>query len=90
MASEQNYVYSLNLENGKKYVGRTSNLEQRLNQHFSGHGAEWTKKNPPVSVNHIQKCKTPESAKKAETIVYNKMKEYHGKNNVRGAGNTRS
>lgn len=29
------------------------------------------------------------TAKKAETIVYNNMKKYHGTNKVRGAGHTK-
>ena len=83
------YVYSLNLKGGKKYVGYTRNINKRLNQHFSGNGAQVTKDNIPVSVNHIQKCKNVRNAKKAETIVYYNMKNYHGANRVRGAGNTK-
>ena len=86
----KNYVYSLNLKGGKKYVGKTTNIKKRLSQHFSGKGAQWTKKNKPVSVNHVQNCKTSKSASKAETIVYKKMRDYHGKTKVRGAGHTRS
>lgn len=89
-SSKQTYVYSLNLKNGKKYVGMTQNLEKRMGQHFLGKGAKWTQKNKPVSINHIQKCKSYENAKKAETIVYKKMKDYHGINKVRGAGHTKS
>ena len=33
-------VYSLNLKNGKKYVGMTSNPEKRIGQHFLGKGAK--------------------------------------------------
>jgi predicted GIY-YIG superfamily endonuclease len=92
-------VYSLNLKGGKKYVGMTkpgpvvngkTPLDRRLLQHFSGNGAKWTQKHQPVSVNSVQKCKSLSTAKKAETIVYYKMKDYHGKANVRGAGHTRS
>ena len=82
-------VYSLNLKNGKKYVGMTSNPEKRIGQHFLGNGAKWTQKNKHVSVNHIQKCKSLSNAKKAETIVYKKMRDYHGINKVRGAGHTK-
>ena len=71
----------------RSLVGYLGN--KRLNQHFSGNGAQVTKKNRPVSVNHIQKCKNVRNAKKAETIVYYNMKNYHGANRVRGAGNTR-
>jgi putative endonuclease len=89
-SNKQAYVYSLNLKNGKKYVGMTQNLEKRMGQHFLGKGAKWTQKNKPVSINHVQKCKSYESAKKAETIVYKKMRDYHGIKKVRGAGHTKS
>ena len=89
-SNKQTYVYSLNLKNGKKYVGMTQNLEKRMGQHFLGKGAKWTQKNKPISINHVQKCKSYESAKKAETIVYKKMRDYHGIKKVRGAGHTKS
>ena len=82
------FVYSLNLEGCKKYVGMTQNLEQRLGQHFGGSGAAWTQKYAPVSVNHVQRCKSVKTAKAAESIVYSKMADYHGKSAVRGAGHT--
>lgn len=84
------YCYSLNLKNGKKYVGYTTNLNQRMKSHFSGQGAKATQKHTPVSINHIQKCTNTTNAKKAEQIVYKNMAKYHGKGNVRGAGNTNS
>lgn len=88
--SKSTYVYSLNLKNGKKYVGLTQNLKKRMNDHFNGCGSKWTQKNKPMSINHIQKCKSYENAKKAEKIVYYNMKNYHGPTKVRGAGNTKS
>ena len=84
------YVYTLNLEGGAKYVGYTENPKKRLSQHFSGNGAQWTQKHKPVSVNSIQKVSSVTYAKKLETIIYYKMKEYHGASKVRGAGNTKS
>ena len=84
------HVYSLNLQGGKKYVGYTTNLNQRLNQHFGGHGAKWTQAHKPISVNHVQQCRSVQNAKKAETIVYFNMKKYHGTSKVRGAGHTKS
>jgi predicted GIY-YIG superfamily endonuclease len=71
-------------------VGLTQNLDQRMNQHFSGNGAKWTQKHKPISINHIQECKTYDNAKKAEVIVYEKMRDYHGQKNVRGAYHTNS
>jgi len=89
-SSKDAYVYSLNLQGGKKYVGLTQNPSKRISDHYNGKGAQWTQKNQPVPVNHIQKCKNLANAKKAETIVYYKMKNYHGISNVRGAGYTKS
>jgi len=65
-------VYSLKLEGGRKYVGKTDDIQRRLGEHFSGGGAKWTKKYRPESVNHIQICKNSENQAKAEKIVYNK------------------
>jgi predicted GIY-YIG superfamily endonuclease len=84
------YVYTLNLKGGNKYVGYTKNPKERLSQHFSGNGAQWTQKHQPVSVNSIQEVSSVAYAKKLETIIYHKMKDYHGGSKVRGAGNTRS
>jgi predicted GIY-YIG superfamily endonuclease len=89
-SSKQYYAYSLNLANGNKYVGITSNPEKRLSDHFSGNGAKWTQVHKPTSVNSINPCKSLESAKNAERIMYYNMKNYHGSEKVRGAGNTKS
>jgi hypothetical protein len=35
-------IYKLNLENGKKYVGKTTDFDRRMKQHFSGGGAKVT------------------------------------------------
>jgi predicted GIY-YIG superfamily endonuclease len=83
------YCYSLNLEGGRKYVGMTNDIDRRLEEHFTGSGSEVTKACPPISVNHIQQCRSSKSARKAETIVYENMRDYHGLDKVRGAGHTR-
>jgi len=85
-----NYCYTLHLKGGRKYVGSTSNLKKRLAQHFSGNGAMWTKKHKPIRVHSVTKCKSKASARAAETIVYHRMKNYHGTSKVRGAGHTKS
>lgn len=83
-------VYSLNLEDGKKYVGMTNNFSQRMDQHFGGSGAKWTQQHAPESINHVQVCRSNDTARQAERIVYTNMRNYHGKDNVRGAGHTKS
>lgn len=84
------YVYTLNLKGGNKYVGYSQNLSKRLDDHFSGRGAQWTQKHQPVSVSSIQKVSGVFHAKKVETETYYKLKSYYGEKKVRGAGNTRS
>ena len=81
-------VYTLNLQNGKKYVGYSSNPQKRINDHFNGKGSKVTQESKPVSVHSINKCSSIQAAKNAERIVYTNMKNYHGTNNVRGAGHT--
>jgi predicted GIY-YIG superfamily endonuclease len=48
--SGQGNVYILKLEGDKYYIGYTEDLEKRLQKHFSGTGAEWTKENMPTEV----------------------------------------
>ena len=43
-------IYKMNLKDGKKYVGKTTNVDRRMNQHFSGNGAKVTKKFKPIDV----------------------------------------
>ncbi len=40
-------IYILELEDGKYYVGQTNKLEQRQKEHFSGEGANFTRKFKP-------------------------------------------
>lgn len=87
--NRNHYVYSLNLQNNKKYVGMTSNIYRRLNEHFSGYGAKWTQYYHPLSINYIRQSPSYEHAKKLETHTYYNMKNKYGKDNVRGAGNTK-
>ena len=68
MSRKEYYQYTLNQTGGKKYIGITSNLDRRLNEHFSGNGSQWTKKFKPTSVEEINYVGSYQNAKKAETI----------------------
>ena len=46
-------VYVLQLEHGKYYIGKTSDDESRIRQHFAGYGSAWTKLHPPTGVLEI-------------------------------------
>lgn len=43
-------VYTLQLEGDNYYAGWTTNLENRIAQHFLGLGSQWTKLHPPLQV----------------------------------------
>lgn len=44
MSLPREVIYVLKLESNKYYIGKTSNLENRINDHKTGNGSEFTKK----------------------------------------------
>lgn len=44
------YMYILLCKDGSYYTGSTNDLERRMEEHFSGNGANHTKKHPPVKL----------------------------------------
>ena len=44
------FIYILELENKKYYVGKTTNPDFRLEQHFNSYGSQWTKKYKPIKI----------------------------------------
>lgn len=75
-------IYVLQLQNGKYYVGRTDNHEQRILQHTGGLGSEWTKKHRPISTEPVEMIEDEGFMELSTTLKY--MKKY-GVDNVRGA-----
>ena len=74
------YIYILELENNKYYVGKTNNPKFRLEQHFNAEGSAWTKKYHPIRVLKIIKdCDGYDEDKYTKLYI----KKY-GFNNVRG------
>lgn len=74
------YIYIIQLEQGKYYIGKTKNPQFRLENHFNSNGSEWTKIYKPLSVIEVKpNCDDYEEDK--ITIQY--MHKY-GINNVRG------
>jgi len=79
------FIYALKLEKFKWYIGRSSNVNARLKQHFSGNGAEWTKLFKPVSIaqRHVEISPHDE-----DNLTLEYMCQY-GVENVRGASFTK-
>ena len=74
------FIYSLLLENGKYYIGKTNNPRFRFETHFNSNGSEWTKLHKPLNIIElIPDCDDYDEDK--HTIRY--MNKY-GINNVRG------
>lgn len=78
------YIYALELNEGKYYIGKTERPDIRFSQHFSNIGSVWTKRYPPVLIREIiPNCDTYDEDK--YTLKY--MKEF-GIENVRGGSFT--
>ena len=74
------FIYILELKNNKYYVGKTTNPDFRLEQHFNSSGSQWTKKYKPQQLLELlPNCDDYDEDK--YTIKY--MEKY-GINNVRG------
>ena len=73
-------VYVLRLKSGKYYVGKTNNVERRLEEHLSGGGAAWTRKYKPISVEKT----FPNAGSFDEDKITKEYMGKHGIENVRG------
>lgn len=73
-------IYILKLEQEKYYVGKTKNAESRIQDHFQGVGAAWTKKYKPINVvKTIENCDALEEDKWTKKYMIK-----YGIDNVRG------
>jgi len=74
------FIYILQLENNKYYVGKTNNPQFRLEQHFNSTGSAWTTKYKPLSVlEMIKDCDEYDEDKYTR-----KYMDKFGVDNVRG------
>jgi predicted GIY-YIG superfamily endonuclease len=77
-------VYALKLKNGKYYVGKSDNIEQRLQDHFSGSGSAWTREHKPLKVMEVRK----NVSRFEEDKMTKEYMEKYGIDNVRGGAYT--
>ena len=82
-------IYKLNLEGDKKYVGKTTNINRRMEQHFSGNGAKVTQKFKPINGEIVDTCPGffADDLEQKHTDANIKKYGYH---NVRGGMYTNS
>jgi predicted GIY-YIG superfamily endonuclease len=82
-------IYKVECEGGKKYIGKTANIDKRMDQHFSGNGSKVTQKFKPKSAEVIDSCPGFFSDKLEQKHTEKEIKK-HGYNNVRGGKYTNS
>lgn len=79
------WVYVLELEGGRRYVGFSANLAKRIQAHIDGRGALVTREVKVVDVHSIKGYSTMEEALEGEKEEYRKQCSILGKERVRGA-----
>lgn len=77
------HIYKMDLENGKKYIGKTTNFKRRMKQHYSGKGAKVTQKFKPVKSTIVDTV-PGFLADRAEQNCTDACIDKYGYNNVRG------
>lgn len=74
------FIYALQLEQGKYYVGKTNNPQFRLENHFQYNGSAWTKKYKPIRIIEV----VPNCDDYDEDKYTQKYMDKYGVQNVRG------
>ena len=74
------FIYIIQLEKGKYYIGKTNNPQFRLESHFNSNGSEWTKIYKPLSVIEVK----PNCDDYDEDKITRQYMDKYGINNVRG------
>ena len=77
----KNYIYVLKLVDDRYYVGRTSNILKRMEEHFTVGGAVYTKKYKPLKIIEVIEELTNED----ERFKTLEVMERYGWEKVRGA-----
>lgn len=78
-------IYILALENGKYYVGKTDQPENRILSHLNANGSAWTRAYRPVRIYGTY----PSSSSHDEDEYTIRMMERFGIRNVRGGMHNR-
>lgn len=73
------FIYIIECENNKYYIGRSINPKQRILKHFEQNGSEWTKKYKPIQV--LEQIEGDSFDEEKYTLL---MIDKYGIDNVRG------
>lgn len=64
------YLYILRCNDGSFYVGSTIDIEQRLREHRSGTGADYTRRHLPVELAYVERFPSIETAFRMECRLH--------------------
>jgi|TARA_B110000483_G_C18201784_1_gene545575 hypothetical protein len=87
--NKETSIYKLNLQNGKKYIGKSTDVDRRMDQHFSGNGAKVTQKFKPIEGKVLDSC-PGYFADGLENEYTEDYMEKNGYDNVRGGSHCNS
>jgi predicted GIY-YIG superfamily endonuclease len=82
------YIYVLELRGGKYYVGKTSDVDHRFQQHKNGTGSVWTRLHPPVKIIERRPVIRGLGAAQDENNTAKDYMKMFGVDNVRGGAYT--
>ena len=52
------WLYILRLKSGQLYAGSTTDLDRRIEEHYSGHACKTTQLDPPVDILYSEEFET--------------------------------
>ncbi|MBQ5999548.1 MAG: GIY-YIG nuclease family protein [Treponema sp.] len=64
------FVYILKCSDNSYYVGSTTNLSLRIEEHMHGEGANYTKTRLPVELVYYEECQSIETAFERERQIH--------------------
>lgn len=82
------YIYVLELRGDKYYVGKTSDVDHRFQQHKNGTGSVWTRLHPPVKIVERRPVIHGLGAAQDENNTVKDYMKMYGVDNVRGGAYT--
>lgn len=63
------WLYILRLKSGQLYIGSTTDLDRRFEEHMSGRPCRTTKFDPPLKLVHSEECDSFSDARKREAQI---------------------
>ena len=63
------WLYILRLNSGQIYIGSTTDLDRRVEEHYSGHACRTTKLDPPIKLIYSEPLTTFSEARKREAQI---------------------